>query len=292
MSIVDNHETMMEGEEREGGGGPEEEPAEAPPAADNSSDENKEDNQGIGNNDDEDNDDALYCMNAVNMEQQIMSPEEEEAWLGKYFSSRKNPQQQQLKQPNLQMVTKESSSSCDDNEEDPESPTLEQQMADLEKEFEDSMKLAAEAAAGTRGGQQKQEEVGNAALEQATTSAEELHATALGLATASVASTTPSCSSNVQQQQLQSAHAAVHKVYAELHNQADADIIMKLRMAMDCIPEGTSGLADCRHYFSTKQHYTLQDVLVAQYVLNDGLLMRQNHGMPDEYHVDIAEPLE
>lgn len=33
------------------------------------------------------------------------------------------------------------------------------------------------------------------------------------------------------------------------------------------------------------------DVLVAQYVLNDGLLMRQHHDMQDEYHVDIAEPL-
>ena len=52
------------------------------------------------------------------------------------------------------------------------------------------------------------------------------------------------------------------------------------------------GLADCKFYFSTKQHYTLQDVLVAQYVLNDGLLMRQNHGMEDEYHVDVTEQLQ
>jgi hypothetical protein len=40
-----------------------------------------------------------------------------------------------------------------------------------------------------------------------------------------------------------------------------------------------------------KQHYTLQDMLVVQYILNDGILMRQMHGTPDEYHVDIEQPL-
>ena len=51
------------------------------------------------------------------------------------------------------------------------------------------------------------------------------------------------------------------------------------------------GLDACKKYFSQKQFYTMLDILVAQYVLNDGLLMRQHHGMQDEYHVDIAEPL-
>lgn len=84
---------------------------------------------------------------------------------------------------------------------------------------------------------------------------------------------------------------AMRNVYAELHTQTDPEVVGKLRLAMEGIPEGTRGLKDCQTYFSSKQLYTLQDVLVAQYILNDGLLMRQNHGTGDEYHVDIAEPL-
>jgi hypothetical protein len=52
------------------------------------------------------------------------------------------------------------------------------------------------------------------------------------------------------------------------------------------------GLEDCKKYLSQKQHYTLQDMLVVQYILNDGILMRQMHGTQDEYHVDIEDPLQ
>jgi hypothetical protein len=102
----------------------------------------------------------------------------------------------------------------------------------------------------------------------------------------------PSSSKKAQEQKLKQQQDSVRKVYAELHSQADPEIIDKLRMAMECIPASNcKGLNDCKNYFSSKQHYTLQDILVAQYILNDGLLMRQNHGTDDEYHVDIAEPL-
>ena len=160
-------------------------------------------------------DSSLYCTEEIDTikKQQILSPEEEEAWLGKYFSK--------------QLST----------------TTMDDHMTSLEKEFEESMNIASAATAAS------------------------------------------------SKKNKNTSEDAMHKVYAELHSQADAEIIQKLKMAMDCIPENTKGLADCKNYFSSKQHYTLQDILVAQYVLNDGLLMRQNHGMDDEYHVDITEPL-
>lgn len=153
----------------------------------------------------------------------IMTQEEEEAWLGKYFDTSAGK-------------------------------SMEDHMSSLEKEFEESMQIAAAsslpAAAASHSAQKKQ----MAKIEEENDN-------------------------------------AMHKVYAELHSQADPEIIHKLRMAMEGIPEQTHGLADCKKYFSAKQHYTLQDILVAQYVLNDGLLMRQNHGTEEEYHVDISEPL-
>lgn len=93
------------------------------------------------------------------------------------------------------------------------------------------------------------------------------------------------------------ATAAVNKsdelraAYAEVHAKAQDSLVDNLKLAMQDIPEGTKGLKACKEYFSQKQFYTMLDILVAQYVLNDGLLMRQHHDLEDEYHVDIAEPL-
>lgn len=56
-------------------------------------------------------------------------------------------------------------------------------------------------------------------------------------------------------------------------------------------PQDVPGLQDCKRYMTQKQYYTLQDMLVVQYILNDGILMRQMHNTEDEYHVDINEPL-
>lgn len=83
----------------------------------------------------------------------------------------------------------------------------------------------------------------------------------------------------------------LHSAYAEVHMPASEDLVQRLRLAMHDIPEGTKGLEDCKKYFTNKQFYTMLDVLVAQYVLNDGLLMRQHHNQDDEFHVDISEPL-
>ena len=55
--------------------------------------------------------------------------------------------------------------------------------------------------------------------------------------------------------------------------------------------QGSSGLEDCKHYMSQKQYYTMQDVLVVQYILNGGVLMRQQHGSPDEHDIDITQPV-
>lgn len=40
-------------------------------------------------------------------------------------------------------------------------------------------------------------------------------------------------------------------------------------------------------YLSRKQHYTLLDMLVTQYILNEGILMRQQHDTEGEYQVEI-----
>lgn len=48
------------------------------------------------------------------------------------------------------------------------------------------------------------------------------------------------------------------------------------------------GLQDCEAYLSQKQHYTLQDMLVCQYILNGGILMRQRHNTDKEHHVDLT----
>lgn len=49
-----------------------------------------------------------------------------------------------------------------------------------------------------------------------------------------------------------------------------------------------TGLEDCRRHLTQKQYYTLLDLLVVQYVINGGILLRQRHNLPDEYHVDIG----
>lgn len=103
-----------------------------------------------------------------------------------------------------------------------------------------------------------------------------------------LATSTASVKKDSQQQQ----EDPLRTAYAELHSPANADLVQRLKLAMQDIPKGTKGLDACKSYFSQKQYYTMLDVLVAQYVLNDGLLMRQHHDMQDEYHVDLAEGLD
>ena len=69
-------------------------------------------------------------------------------------------------------------------------------------------------------------------------------------------------------------------------------IPLHLHVTRRTLWQEVAGLEDCRRYLTQKQHYTLQDMLVVQYILNDGILMRQMHGDEDEYHVDIKDPLD
>jgi hypothetical protein len=135
--------------------------------------------------------------------------------------------------------------------------SIEQHMQELQETFEDGMKLAA-APSSTL--QQKEEGADGMKLAAAP-------------------------ASTLQQNEEDPLRAA----YAEMHSPADPGLVERLQLAMEDIPEGTKGLQSCKAYFSQKQYYTMLDVLVAQYVLNDGLLMRQHHDLPSEYHVDLAE---
>jgi hypothetical protein len=242
-------------------------------------------------------------------ESSIMTPEEEEAWLGKYFSGKPVVEDEQ------------------------DQTTIEQQMDSLEKEFEETMKMSLKtctAVTGTMheatlGAATPSTSAAAVATTPSTSVAAVAAAATLGAATPSTSAAAVATTDTMHEATLSAAtpstsaaaaaaapvllktqpkesgdksdeadavqQCAIRKVYGELHAQADADIVMKLRLAMEGIPEGAKGLDDCITYFASKQHYTLQDILVAQYVLNDGLLMRQGHGTSDEYHVDIAEPL-
>ena len=62
---------------------------------------------------------------------------------------------------------------------------------------------------------------------------------------------------------------------------------MTVKNVYACV-QGTPGLLDCARYMNQKQYYTLQDILVVQYILNGGILMRQMHDTQDEYHVDLG----
>ena len=230
----------------------------------------------------------------------IMTPEEEEVWLGKYFSGKGS----------TGVVEEEAKKS---GSMDP--TTIDEQMENLEREFEESMRVAAACGSAEK---QKQLLLADAAAAKTTSNAalvvgeeEQQRTDATTTSKAAVAeekqlrtdATTTSNAAVAGEEQLSVANVEegrmmqtreeclVRKVYSELHMQADPEIVAKLRLAMEGIPEGTKGLEDCRTYFASKQHYTLQDVLVGQYVLNDGLLMRQGHSTEDEYHVDITEPL-
>jgi hypothetical protein len=55
--------------------------------------------------------------------------------------------------------------------------------------------------------------------------------------------------------------------------------------------QGVKGARDCSEYLSRKQHYTLLDILVTQYILNEGILMRQRHGGSDEYNIEIGSDM-
>lgn len=102
-------------------------------------------------------------------------------------------------------------------------------------------------------------------------------------------------------------HAAVHAAYGELYNAVPMDMVFRMKAAMKEIPEvssffgaiftccltilhwqGIPGLQDCQEYLSQKQHYTLLDMLVCQYILNGGILMRQQHNTDNEHHVDLS----
>lgn len=51
--------------------------------------------------------------------------------------------------------------------------------------------------------------------------------------------------------------------------------------------QSVKGAKDCMEYLSRKQHYTLLDMLVTQYILNEGILMRQHHDTAAEYQVEV-----
>ena len=125
--------------------------------------------------------DTLYNADDILHQQQIMSPEEEDAWAGKYFSSRKQPQ----------VLRSSATKAC--------SPSLEEQMADFEKVFSESMQMSGNAG-----------DPGGAADDR-----------------------------SIEQQQLLLGENCMHDAYAQLHAQVEQDTISKLRIAMDCIPEGT-----------------------------------------------------
>ncbi len=51
------------------------------------------------------------------------------------------------------------------------------------------------------------------------------------------------------------------------------------------------GVQECTDYLSKKQHYTLLDMMVTQYILNQGIVMRQAHYTEDKYHIDMGAAL-
>lgn len=80
----------------------------------------------------------------------------------------------------------------------------------------------------------------------------------------------------------------VHTTYAALNDAVSPTLVERMRVAMREMPDGMEGLSDCQSYLSSKLHYTLADILVVQYILNGGILVRQRQGGPDEYQVDIS----
>jgi hypothetical protein len=80
----------------------------------------------------------------------------------------------------------------------------------------------------------------------------------------------------------------VHRAYEKLHDPVPQELVSKMRIAMIDIPDSVRGLEDCRSHLTKKEYHTLLDMLVVQYVLNDGILLRQRHDSADEYHVDVG----
>ena len=155
--------------------------------------------------------------------------------------------------------------------------SIEQHMQELQETFEDGMKLAAAPSSTLQQKEEGADGMKLAAAPASTLQQKEEGADGMKLAAAPA--------STLQQNEEDPLRAA----YAEMHSPADPGLVERLQLAMEDIPEGTKGLQSCKAYFSQKQYYTMLDVLVAQYVLNDGLLMRQHHDLPSEYHVDLAE---
>jgi hypothetical protein len=80
----------------------------------------------------------------------------------------------------------------------------------------------------------------------------------------------------------------LQKAFARLHSKVEDSVLENLRTALRDVPDETEGLEECKKLVeSSSKGMTLQDVLMVQYVLNGGLIMRQNHGSDDEYQVDI-----
>jgi hypothetical protein len=45
---------------------------------------------------------------------------------------------------------------------------------------------------------------------------------------------------------------------------------------------------ECRQFLRNKAGISMLDMLVMQYVLNDGIIMRQRHDDLDEYHIELG----
>lgn len=80
----------------------------------------------------------------------------------------------------------------------------------------------------------------------------------------------------------------IHRAYEKIHDAVPQDLVTKMRLAMADIPESVEGLNDCKRHLTQKEYYTLLDMLVVQYILNDGILLRQRHDTSEEYHVDVG----
>ena len=83
-----------------------------------------------------------------------------------------------------------------------------------------------------------------------------------------------------------SADNIMKKTLDKLHRPADTSLLTNLAICMENLP-ATETVQDCLDYLANRTGHTLADVMVAQYVLNGGVLMKQMDG-DEEFTADIS----
>lgn len=85
---------------------------------------------------------------------------------------------------------------------------------------------------------------------------------------------------------------AIHRLQNVLHSPAEKNLVMNMAIAMNSLPYDDT-INHCKLYLLSRDNITMLDIMMTQYVLNGGILMKQvetdvSSGVHSEYTADLS----